>query len=515
MARRGSVMVFSLLLLCLYYDFSNTYLNNDTQNIIRSRGADKLTASPTSSDPTTVSPTSSNLTTASPTTVSCDFNTFDSYYRLDFLKSRFVPFDSSCLKQIIRSHPENLHLRIAHLRRRYFESMRSRDPSRLRHMIYYCDRSCGGHGDRVRAMARVFYYALAFNATFSIIVEQPRWDAYFEEFDDLETIGSRSLFRSLVSEGVIRIDQNSKKLDFKKYFLHKTVDRLPEDRTFHLREMDRKTSNFESFYDEAGVLDQTKLFPGNATAPQYVVIQSNWDLKPCFTGSMLDEYAIRDLEHGHLMHIFLQLYASKLLPDLSKAVRGPESILKDKYVVGMHFRLGASQDGANITWNDPKRHSASKIPCLVKHAIQLCSLHHARNSSTPDCALLVVSDSAESLELVKRLVNGTGILAVSPAGSIYHLDRSNFSELSVIADNMKMFVDWLLLGKRSDTLILSRSGFSTSASFLISNGTNLHYRPTYIIDENGVDSCIKKSFHSPRNSLAIIPKEIGSGENVD
>lgn len=451
MARRILKYFVVSLLLLQYYD-KNTYLNNVTQNI---SSAGKLTASPTSSNPTTASPTSSNLTTASSTTVSCDFNTFDSYYRLEFLKSRFVPFDSSCLKQIIRSHPANLHLRIAHIRRRYFESMRSRDPSRLRHMIYYCDSWCGGHGDRVRAMARVFYYALAFNATFSIIVEQPRWDAYFEEFDDLETIGSRSLFRSLVSEGVIMIDQNSKNLDFKKYLLHKTVDRLPEDRTVHLREMSRKP-NTESFYNEVGVPHHAKLFPGNATAPQYVVIQSNWGLKPCFTGSMLDEYAIRDLEDGHLMHIFLHLYASKLSPDLSEAVRGSEGILKDKYVVGMHFRLGASQDGLNITWNDPKRHSISKIPCLVKHGIQFCSLHHERNSSTPDCALLVVSDSAESLELVKHLVNGTGILALSPGGSIYHLDRSNFSEHSVIADNMKMFVDWLLLGKRSDALILSR-----------------------------------------------------------
>lgn len=56
MARRGLTLikVFSLSLL-LYYVFSNTYLNNDTQNIIRSRGC-KLTASPTSSDPTTASP---------------------------------------------------------------------------------------------------------------------------------------------------------------------------------------------------------------------------------------------------------------------------------------------------------------------------------------------------------------------------------------------------------------------------------------------------------------------------
>ena len=73
---------------------------------------------------------------------------------------------------------------------------------------------------------------------------------------------------------------------------------------------------------------------------QLPVIQSNWDLQQYFTGSMLDEYAIRDLEDDGLWCTFFFIYIYMhqsyrlTLPDLSEAVRGPEGILKDKYVVG-------------------------------------------------------------------------------------------------------------------------------------------------------------------------------------
>jgi hypothetical protein len=45
--------------------------------------------------------------------------------------------------------------------------------------------------------------ALAFDATYSIAVESPRWNAYFEPFCDMEVVGSRSLWHSLVLDNVV------------------------------------------------------------------------------------------------------------------------------------------------------------------------------------------------------------------------------------------------------------------------------------------------------------------------
>ena len=110
---------------------------------------------------------------------SCHLDTFGEYYGNHFFKSAVVPFDSRCLKKLIQLHPSNLDLRVAHVRRQYFErlsgpfsSPTKHNHMHSRHMIWYCrGNGCGGHGDRLRGMARVFYYALAFNATFSIFAE--------------------------------------------------------------------------------------------------------------------------------------------------------------------------------------------------------------------------------------------------------------------------------------------------------------------------------------------------------
>ena len=57
---------------------------------------------------------------------SCQIATFIEYYHQLFFNSSIVPFDSSCLEQMIQSHPTNINLRIAHVRRRYFERLSHR-----------------------------------------------------------------------------------------------------------------------------------------------------------------------------------------------------------------------------------------------------------------------------------------------------------------------------------------------------------------------------------------------------
>ena len=223
-------------------------------------------------------------------------------------------------------------------------------------------------------------------------------------------------------------------------------------------------------YFKANIKDyKSILFPTtvNTKAAQYAVLESNqmllWEGKsrtpshPYCNISFYDDYAIKELNFAHFYHIFYQLYLSKPTSTLSSLIMGNRQQLAGKYVVGMHIHLGGTKLG------DPNRHSLRVIPEMAKVAKELCSLHHANtyNNTTSGsgfkCALFVVSDSIDAVEKVEQEVKGSNIVVVSPDGNVYHIDHSKqYSEQSAVADNMKMFADWLLLGSSSDALIISR-----------------------------------------------------------
>jgi hypothetical protein len=323
-------------------------------------------------------------------------------------------------------------------------------------MIWYCrGNGCGGHGDRLRGMARVFYYALAFNATFTILVEYPRWDDYFLLLDDLEHIGRQSLFHSLVLDDVVIRSGSSKNYTF-------NTSRLPSDRTVHVSEM-CSVSTIQDY--------ESALFPViniNTSSTQYAIFETNQFLvwgeggtrsNPLCNVNELNDYAITDeLNFAILYYIFLQLYASKPSFTLSSEIMKLEDILLNQYVIGVHIRLGGPTVG-DLDY----RHSTSVIPGMVKVGKDLCYLHRSvvHNSTTgntsANCTLLVVTDDLGAVEKVQQELNGIDIGLVTPSGNVIHIDhREPMLWQSGPADEVKIFVDWYLLGKRSDALVLSR-----------------------------------------------------------
>ena len=395
----------------------------------------------------------------------CHINKFDEYYQNEFFNSIMVPFDSWCLKQLIQLYPENLDLRVAHVRRQYFERMSTTPAPKnnqthmhSRHMIWYCrGNGCGGHGDRLRGMARVFYYALAFNATFTILVEYPRWDDYFLLLDDLEHIGRQSLFHSLVLDDVVVRSGGSKNYTF-------NTSRLPSERTVRVSEM-CSVSTIQDY--------ESALFPVinvNTSATQYAIFETNQFLvwgeggtrsNPLCNVNELNDYAITDeLNFAILYYIFLQLYASKPSFTLSSEIAKLEDMLSNQYVIGVHIRLGGPTVG-DLDY----RHSTSVIPGMVKVGKDLCNMHRSVYNSTTgnniaNCTLLVVTDDLGAVEKVQQELNGIDIGLVTPSGNVIHIDHREpmlwQAESGVVADEVKMFVDWYLLGKRSDALVLSR-----------------------------------------------------------
>ena len=81
-------------------------------------------------------------------------------------------------------------------------------------------------------------------------------------------------------------------------------------------------------------------------------------------------------------------------------------------------------------------------------------------NTSANCTLLVVTDDLGAVEKVQQELNGTDIGLLTPVGDVIHIDHRDpmlwQSGSGVIADEVKMFVDWYLLGKRSDALFLSR-----------------------------------------------------------
>jgi hypothetical protein len=302
-------------------------------------------------------------------------------------------------------------------------------------------------------MARAFYYALAFNATFSIFAEYPRWDDYFELLNDFELIGRQSLFHSLVIDDVVRIGSTE---EYSHVF---NTSRLPKERTARLQEMDYYGSTIQEY--------ESALFPiNNTTVAQYVIFETNQFLNfgegganvqrsnPfCHYVLKLNDYAITDLHFAHLYYIFLQLFASKPSLALSPEILKLEKKLAGQYVVGIHIRLGGPDVG-DLGY----RHSERVIPGMIEAGQQLCHTHSSSHNA--NCTFLVVSDNLGAIEIVKQKLNGSIVEMTTPRGNVVHIDHRDpvlwQSGPGITVDEIKMFLDWYLLGKRSDALVLSK-----------------------------------------------------------
>ncbi len=459
----------------------------------------------------------------------CQAVQFNEYYHKAFHRGSFVPFHSDCLKLLIHQVPQNLYLRIALVRRRFYErrvanngnssTTQVSQDSHLnnRHIVYQCNSNdlCGGHGDRIRGMTRAFYMALAFDATYSIAVESPRWNAYFEPFCDMEVVGSRSLWHSLVLDNVVL--KREKNWDVYSNGDFNVEEALGEQMKAvgdwaKLIHVDRRVLHQEINKEnvgESGRLDyESLLFPepkrrsSDATVTtQYAVVKSNFLLgnltRNPYISDIMADYGLTDLNNAQLYHIFLQLFASRPTAALSKEIEASQQLLAHSFVVGLQIRLGSTDprgrierlkggrpenDKFKLTWDDPMRHSVNAIPCMVEKAKELCA-NDMKEAN--DCAFFVSADSIGSIREVRKLMEGSGVRVVTPNGSIFHLDKSQFNEETSIQDNMKMFADWFILANRSDALMVSRSSFSFTASVFKSNGTDVNHRPFYrLLDHN-------------------------------
>ena len=213
---------------------------------------------------------------------------------------------------------------------------------------------------------------------------------------------------------------------------------LPPERTVRVSEMCSVTTIQD--YESA-------LFPAmNNSAAQYAIYG-------------LNDYAITDdLHFAHLYYIFLKLYVSKPSAALSSEILMLENMLSGQYVVGIHIRLGGPE-----VLDMGYRHSTSVIPEMVDVGKQLCDLHSHSPLATAggvNCTFLVVSDNLGAVRKVEEELNGLSIASLTPSGNVVHIDHRYpilwQSGPGIILDEMKMFVDWYLLGKRSNALVLSR-----------------------------------------------------------
>jgi hypothetical protein len=410
-----------------------------------------------------------------------------------------------------------------------------------RHVVYLCHSHCGGFGDRLRAMMSSFFMALSLNATFTILTEYPvHWDVYFEPslpelalsapYNFLSHVGLlQSYHNSLGGESA---STNGGSNDTAVFDLNATFGLQQHGSTSVTKRRINNTDFtfiFEDWFDhvinwgfEPSEVDwfrhlnleheltsstaSTADITDTATTDTAVaLIASGWfRLQPyLFENAVSKDFVTRaqltDLGKSEFTFIFIQLFMSQATPFLQKAAQpyvdqllsltptttatstttttsptGGTAAMKP-HVVGVHVRLGDKKMG----WGPQWRYTLKAVDCIADRIRAICEQKVV-------CKLWVTADNAVAINhLKKKLLTDTHIqIHTCDEGELVHTDATKFdpSTTDLKQANLRTFLDWYMLAKYTDELVITRSGFSEHAAFYTMK-TPADFRPVWQLNE--------------------------------
>jgi hypothetical protein len=186
----------------------------------------------------------------------------------------------------------------------------------------------------------------------------------------------------------------------------------------------------------------------------------------------LHDYRLDRLQPWGMLHVFLNLYLRNPTPWLRAIVDPTLDHIGEKcYLIGFQIRLdhtgepSSSSPSSNamnaIGWTYLVRHTLDSVPCMIEQAQQLCA---ARPDQSRLCAIWVSSDARDAIATVDAVFRAMNIAVFHGDGVITPIDRSIFEQGDALEAQGRTFQDWYVLAQRCDALVLSRSGFGTTAA---------------------------------------------------
>jgi hypothetical protein len=451
-------------------------------------------------------PVWANLATGN-STADCSIDTYHLLYDNHF-EQPMTFFSIDCLQELMTDHPTDISLKVGFFRLQHECQRRKlkKDPNR-RHVVYRCAAglaSCGGMGDRMRAMLSSWYLALAVNATFDIDMESPtHWNSYFEALNDefmaKDYIDKRGLLQEYyLNEEHPLFDLRQRLMELGPTIFEDSHDKTVINATGIIVLQDRLIWDVRIKNQPGSYWQQTNfvhdLFLKEYADAEHVVqsgitFRVQYFLDNRHHSAVIDEYRMRNMGRAERTHVFFKLFMPRPTQILKKEVEPYVKLLSGKYVIGMQVRLGQQAKGG---WDEPQRHGDEIIGCMVEHAKHTCG-------PTQGCALWLTSDTERVLAVIQTALSGSNIDVVVSTGELVHLDRT-IADGNLIKKHIRTFVDWYVMAEYSDTFLLSRSGFGEHASwFRLLNHTS--FRPAWRFVNATNKSCHFEDFREVQNQL--------------
>lgn len=299
-------------------------------------------------------------------------------------------------------------------------------------LVYQCKNYCGGIGDRMRGMIRVFYLAILTQRIFLI------------DYDN-EGFSLADVFE----ENLIHWNWRPYKgLEFKNVKTVNAIDHALDE-------------NYLKTGDEDVIVVRTNLWnPHKLWASDMIqthLARFNYSENPFPT--QIYKWAFDSLFQKSLA-ITRQIETYKKQMFNNKHGEGHHSY------ISLHLRIG---DNAT-TWNDPPRHSLADADSVLEcgHKIQMM-MRENRPSDTVH--LFFASDSNYAKERIQIKDNTVKSLDVP----LYHVDRTKHSSReSTTKGNLAAWSEFLLISE-SECIVASRSGYSEIAALITGNNCSVHF----------------------------------------
>jgi len=278
----------------------------------------------------------------------------------------------------------------------------------------------GGFGDRLLGMVTVFYVALANGAAFGVVWETPyRLDAYFDLPCSMGPPAGAATVHAV---------------DMWEHFETRAWQQSLGDVVYHT----------------------------NARHWHGVVAAAAADASP---DNLVRALRLHELDQATLFKLAIDVILGAPTPKLSRAAARalPQ---RGAPIVGVQIRVGGHQpkflDAAS-------RHTPESAACFGPEAHRLCE-------ALGGCgAVFLTTDSRDAASMFKksyaRACRRRCARILDTPGDVLHTDRTNATDVAGFAPETldalwtKSVLDWWLLFKRSDALVVSRSGFGETAGW--------------------------------------------------
>lgn len=438
----------------------------------------------------------------------CSVDVVEDFFTNHFHESPPKVFDMNCLHLLIAQHPANLFLRTVFIRQYYLDYM---DTNPKRHVVYHCNIHCGGLGDRLKAMVSSFFLALSLKATFTVLIECPvHFDEYFETSIPELSVAAPNNFLNQV--GLLQQYRQSRgcnsRANYSSLFLtnstlgfsnastlsmahsNKEFNFVFKDWNEHIIKRGFRSSEVE-WFRHLNVEGEMTLAASTADSTVALISAGWFRLQPyLFENPAMKDFVNRThltgMARPQFSFIFFQLFMRRATPFLQEATQryrdelaqGKEIPIRGKpYVVGAHIRLGdwtMEVERDNLT-NPDLRYPIQAVLCIARRIRDICENKTA-------CVVWIASDNRFAARSLRRLLAKGNIKVLRcDEGEIHHIDLGTFDLSADLRQaNLRTFVDWYMLARYMDELVMTQSGFSQWASYYTMRNADVP-RPAWIL----------------------------------